>query len=237
VKSSKEYYGGAGWQSRDVIETRIRWEPRLGQLSRHYDNIAAPALSNHTNLMLRLGNYRFDQVVPYKPEQVGGACFHVPDLQPENAWTQAKTKLDLAAGDECRQAAQAQHVRNFVAQASYDKLNWTQQLLPMYVTYYTDDAGQPHMVYINGQNGSISGARLASQRKGWITAGICAVAAALTFIVALLFAALGAVVPVIAVLGVLLFVLAFAIGLFTIIPAVYPWQHNRRQQSQKITSA
>jgi hypothetical protein len=193
-------------------------------------------MSSHAGLMARLGNYHLDQAVPYKPELIGRASLRVPDLQPENAWSFAQSNLNRAAAEECRQAASAQHVRNFATHASYHKLNWTQQLLPMYVSFYTDDAGKPHMVTINGENGNISGVRLASQRKGWRVAGISAAIAAVTFIVALLAIALGKLVPPIAALGALMFVLAFGIGLFAIIPAVYPWQHNRSQLGPKITT-
>jgi len=230
VESSKEYYASGAWRSRKEIETRIRWEPRLGQLARHYDNVASPALSSHTTLMARLGGYRFDQATAYKTELIGGASLHVPDLQPDNAWPYVQSNVNGAAAEECRQAAAAQHVRNFAAHASYDHLNWTQQLLPMYVSYYTDDAGEPHLVYINGQTGSISGARLASQRKGWQTAAICAALSLAMFLFGILLIAAGGVIPLLALLGVLLGCLSIGLGIFAIVPAVWPWQWNRRQQ-------
>ena len=62
VKSSQESYSGGGWRTREVIETRIRWEPRLGQIRRHYDNITASALSYHNPL------WQFNPGVPPGPE-------------------------------------------------------------------------------------------------------------------------------------------------------------------------
>ena len=41
VKSSQEYYQNSQWRTREVKEDRIRWEPRVGLINRHYDNAIA----------------------------------------------------------------------------------------------------------------------------------------------------------------------------------------------------
>lgn len=112
-----------------------------------------------------------DQATAYQPGQVKGAAFRVPDLPSESAWPLAQAQLDEAASAECRQAAGAQHLRNFGLRADYESLHWTQMLLPLYVIWYTDDQGQPHTLYLNGQSGVIGGKRLVSQRKGGQIAG------------------------------------------------------------------
>ena len=42
-----------GWSSREVKETRTRWEPRLGRLKRAYQNLRAPALEEQAPGRLR----------------------------------------------------------------------------------------------------------------------------------------------------------------------------------------
>ncbi len=229
VKSSQESYGGSGWSTRAVVETRIRWEPRAGQIQRHYDNVAAPAISEQPRLLKLVGGYRFDQAKAYQPEQVKGAAFRVPDLPPESAWPLAQVQLDDAASTECRQAAGAQHLRHFTLRADYESMHWTQMLLPLYVTWYTDDQGQPHSLYLNGQSGVIGGTRLASQKKGWQWAGALLAAAAVVFILALLFAGLGLVFPPSMILGILLGIVAIVVACAAIVPAAWPWQWNRGQ--------
>ena len=237
VKSSQENYNDGGWRTREVIETRIRWEPRLGVVRRHYDNVAAPALSEHNGLWNLVGGYRLDQRSPYDPARVGGAAMRVPDLQPESSWPLAKSNLDVTVGVDCQKASGAQHIRNLSLKASYEPLNWTQMLLPLYISFYTDDSGQPHPVYVNGQTGAIGGLRLASQRKGWRWAGLTAAAAGGLLLIALLCFALSVAVPPLALLGIPLAVLAIAVGLGAIVPAVWPWQWNRKQQPHKITTS
>jgi hypothetical protein len=229
VKSSQESYTGSSWTTQDVVETRIRWEPRLGQINRHYDNIAVPAISDHQELTRQAGAYQVAQAVAYAPPQVAGAALRVPDLPPESAWPLAQANLDKAAAEECRQAADAPHLRNFSLRAAYENLHWTQLLLPLYATYYTDDDGQPRPVYINGQTGAIGGVRLASQRKGWMWAGITLGVAAAVFILALLVSAVGLVFPPAIVFGVIVGIAAVAIACAAIVPAAWPWQWNRKQ--------
>ena len=229
VKSSQESYTGRSWTTRDVVETRVRWEPRLGQIDRHYDNIAVPAISDHQQLVHHTGAYQMAQAVAYAPPHVAGAALRVPDLPPESAWPLAQANLDKAAAEECRQAANAQHLRNFSLRAAYENLHWTQLLLPLYATYYTDDEGRPRPVYINGQTGAIGGVRLASQRKGWMWAGIMGGIAASVFVAALLVSALGAVFPPAVIIGVILGILAVGLACAAIVPAAWPWQWNRRQ--------
>ncbi len=236
VKSSQESYANSGWRTREIIETRVRWEPRLGEIQRHYDNIATPALGEHANLWNLLKGYRLDQSVPYDPAKSSGASMHVPDLQPESAWPLAKSNLDRSAGNDCQKASGAQHIRNFNLKAAYEPLNWTQLLLPLYVSFYTDDAGQPHPVLVNGQTGAVGGLRLASQRKGWRYAGYAGAAAAGLLLLGLLCFALAVLLPPVGILGILLCIGALAAGLGAIIPAVWPWQWNRRQQQPKITT-
>jgi hypothetical protein len=229
VKSSQESYGKSGWTTHEVVETRIRWKPRAGQITRHYDNIAAPAISEQQRIFKLVGQYQLNQATVYQPEQIKGALLRIPDLPPESAWPLAQPILDEAASMECQQASGAQHMRNFGIRAEYQSLHWTQLLLPLYVTWYADDEGQPHAVYLNGQSGVIGGKRLASQKKGWQWAGILAAIAVAMFVLALLCAGFGMLFPPITLLGILLGVLAIVMACAAIVPAAWPWQWNRGQ--------
>lgn len=45
------------WLSQEIQETRIRWEPRLGSLSRIYPNIGAPALDDEPRIRQTVGDF------------------------------------------------------------------------------------------------------------------------------------------------------------------------------------
>ena len=92
VESSKEYYVNNRWQSRKQIETRVRWEPRLGEVSYHVDNITTPALEEHNNRWQMTGGYHLDRAITYDPDRLGSAFLEIPDRTPEDAWPLAKPK-------------------------------------------------------------------------------------------------------------------------------------------------
>lgn len=233
VKSTQESYGSSGWKTHEVVETRIRWEPRCGQIQRHYDNVKVPALSDHQRLLGLVGAYQFEQAQPYQPDLINGTILWSPDAQPASAWAQAQARLDEAAASECLQAVGAQHIRGFNLQATYDSRHWTQMLLPLYVTWYCDDQGQPHPIYLNGQSGVPGGMRLASQRNGWRLAGRLLAGAGVILLVALLFALLSLLFPPSLVLGAFLGIVALLLAGAAIIPAAWPWWWNKGQVERK----
>jgi hypothetical protein len=229
VKSSQESYSSGSWNSQERVETRIRWEKRLGQINRSYQNISVPAFSRSQLMENLVGGYDTRPSLPYSPAMVGQAVVHIPDLQPDEVWLAAQSQFNQAAAADIQAACQAQHTRNVSLHADYPSLNWTQLLLPLYSTFYRDDDGQVHSIFINGQSGQIGGVRLASQRKGWQWAGILGGSALAALIGAILFFLAGTLFPPVAVLGIILIIAAIVLGISAIFPAVSPWQWNRSQ--------
>ena len=230
VKSSQEFYASGGWRSREVIETRIRWEPRLGGLTRTYNNLTAPAISDQDRLLAQTGPSPYDQAVPYSAETLRGAALRIPDQAPEEAWPQAQSAFERSAAAECQQAASGQHLRGFKLQPAYAGVNWTQLLVPMYVSYYMDDHGKRVAVMINGTTGKISGRRLASPRKGLRWAGVSLLLAVALFVLALAVYALGrGALPQLTVVSPVLWLLGFLAAGFAAVPAAWPHIWNRRK--------
>ncbi len=232
VKSSQDAYQNGSWVAHEVVEDRVRYEPRTGTIDRRYNNAAVAALSIHSKMVGMAGDYRYNQAKPFERSQVGEALLQVPDLAPESAWPSARDRLDRTAIQDCVKASGAKHVRTSAVKLSYSDMNWTQMLLPLYASYYKDDDGNAHTVLINGQTGQIGGARIASQRKGWKVAGTSAGIGVALFLLALLFLALSENLPALSGIGSFLILIALGLGLFSIVPVVWPWQWNRRQTSE-----
>jgi hypothetical protein len=230
VKSSQESYQNNSWQSNEILETRVRWETRVGQFRRLYQNIVTPAFSQHVGRMSLIGGYDTAQAKAYAPSLIGKAAVQAPDLQPQEIWQAVEHAFVQKAEAEVQQAGQAQHIRNFSLDAAYESLNWTQLLLPLYSTYYKDDEGQTHIILINGQSGQIGGVRIASQRKGWYWAGLLASGALVILILAIISLLLGAIFLPATVIGTLLIIAAIICGICAVFPAVSPWQWNRDQR-------
>ncbi len=230
VESARDSLANGQWRSEKVVETRIRWEPRAGQMTRAYDNVATPALKDHARWLARGGAYPEAEALAYTSERLGRADVLIPDLVPEQAWPLVKAQLDDRVAADCAAAADAQHVRRIALQADYRDPRWTQLLFPAYLSFYADDAGVPQLVVVNGATGHIGGRRLASQRKGQRLAALLGIAAAIALVAGLVLLAAGVLLPPVALLGGLILIVALALGIAAIVPAVWPWQWNRSQR-------
>jgi hypothetical protein len=235
VKSSQEFFQGGSWQSRDITKTRVRWEPRLGLLTRMYNNVAVPAMNGYTQFADRIGKYRLDQAQTYQKDNLAEAVIRIPDLSPQNAWPIAQDNLKQIALKDCQQAVSADYLRNFSISAEFNNPHWTQLLLPLYFTWYRSDDGETIPIFIHGQSGNISGARLASRQKGLRSAAIAAGIAVLLFLLTLIFAAAAALFPFLSIPALLFGFTAFFTLAFALVPALYPWQWNRNQLSENMS--
>jgi hypothetical protein len=257
VSYQDRFSDAAGWESHEVTETRVRWEPRVGRLNRAYQNIPAPALEGFGLWRERLGDYdqalglvsptlerRFQRAQsehydlhgaqPYQAELLGDAIVRLPNRAPRDAWADAARGFRDAAADECRQAAGADDIREFGWSPQFGQLHWTQLLLPVYTTYYLDDQAVVRRVLVHGQTGRASGPRRASVRSAWLRALLVLVAAIGLIVAAALLAPwLGMVLPSISsdALGIALVVALLLVGQ-AISPFVTVARFNRRQEKE-----
>jgi len=225
--SYRERYQGGTWRSEQTTETRIRWEPRVGRLKRHYDNLAVPALQEHDRWMTGLGGYDYRVRRPYTAQAIERSVVRIPDHDPDAAWPDAEYVIDRTTSTECKSASEADHIRNWSMRAKYYHLNWTQMLVPAYVTSYTEgDTTYP--VWINGQSGKVYGIKHMSQHKAVVTSLVLGACAAFLFLVGMLLALIGAALVAPLVLGILSVAVGVLLGLLAPVPAIWVWLRNRR---------
>lgn len=163
VESALEHWDGSAWSSREVVETRVRWEPRVGQLERSVDNVPVPALQDHESVCAWVEDSGYQGLEAFASTHEG--LIRAPDILPDAGWGEAETQLQRVLAKQCQQAAGGQHVHDFRLQAQYTKPNWTTLLRPVWVTWYADDKGVHHRVWVDGTTGRVSGARLVSYRR------------------------------------------------------------------------
>ena len=218
-----------GWNSQRVTEQRIRWEQRLGRLQRKYDNTIAPALEQHTNLMRRLGQYNHKAAEPFQPQALDQAIIHLPDRPPTDAWSDTVPAFHAAAAEECRQASQADHVRDYRWSAKYHNQHWTLLMLPIYTTYYLDDNQQPQSILIHGQSGQISGQRRASMKRASRVALAIVAVAFVIFVFSLILGLAGFWLRPLNYLAIVSLMTAVIVGMLAITPIIMAQQFNRNQ--------
>lgn len=231
LSHQERYADGAGWQTREVRETRVRWEPRAGTLQRHYANTTAPAQAAHASLQRALGDVDLSAAVASTPEALEGAVVRVPDRAPETAWPDAESVVRERAIDDCRQASGADHLRDFRWAPTYAGHHWTLLLVPVFATAYLDDEGLPQRVLINGQTGRVYGAKRASASRAGRRAMIIGGVALALFIVSLIAALLSILLPPLLIVGLVGALTALLVGVAAVVPIARVWAFNRRRQA------
>ncbi len=230
VESHIERFSNGDWSTEAVIDTRIRWEDRYGQLIRPYDNAVVQALSDEESLTEWIGQTDTSKAIPVPAGAIDGTCVRVADLDTGSVWHAATSALRNRAGLDVQQAAGAEHIRQFSVDASYADVNWTWMLCPVWATWYEDDSGTGWVILVNGQTGACGGARLASNKKGWLWAsGVLSLAAVLALI-GLVILLIGVVLVPLLVVAAVVLVIAFVIACLAIWPAVKPWRWNKRER-------
>jgi len=234
VKSSVEKYSNGSWQSQDVIEKKLRWEKRSGEISRRYDNIPVLANTNFDKFLTSSNKNEYDlnQSIPYSPSIITNDRIAVPNIEPNLAWQKAQPTFEKLACNDVAIACDADQIQDYHLHPDFLNLNWTQVLLPVLTTYYLDDDGQYQIVMINGQTGAIKGKRIASQRKGFLYAGIAFTIALATFLLGLGAFAIAPIIPPISFLGLLLIPIAIIATIIAGYFMVSPWNWNKAQYQQ-----
>ena len=234
VKSHRTSYQNGQWHTQEVLESHADWEPRVGMMVKRLDNVPAPALEEHRVIVRQTGQYDDKKGKPYASDMLEQTAIRLPGRSTEDSYGDAEIGFKKRAASTCCKAAEGDDVRNYEWQHSLENLNWTQLLLPVYTTYYKDDDDNVRIVWINGQNGFISGSKRASLKRGqqiltlgWIAASIIAV--------------LGIVLSFLGNSGLLMggLILGAIVGVGSIVPYANAWQFNeqekKREQGQPFT--
>jgi len=229
VSHQERYADGAGWRTAEVRETRVRWEPRVGTLERHYDNTAAPALETQAALQRVLGSFDLAGAEPYRPESLGRVLIRMPDRPPQAAWPDAAAALQERAARECQIAAEADHIRSYRWSPAYTDPAWTLLLLPVLAAAYLDDDGAPQRVLIHGQTGQVYGARRGSMKRAQRVSLITGLIALAIFAIGLVLALLSLLLPPLLVVGIAIALAAIPVGIGAIFPIARVWSYNRKQ--------
>lgn len=230
VESHKSSYSGGQWYSEKVLETRLDWEKRLGRLSRDYQNISAPALDQHQGLMRALGGFPKRESEAYSSKNLQQAYVRLPQRSTKDAFPDAQENFKERAGEEVQEAAAAEKIRDFRWTATYSSENWTLMLLPIYLSYYTDDEDKKRLIFVNGQSAYLSGEKRASMKRARQVLIFGLALAAIAVLLALVVASFYPELENIAAIGTLI---AGVIGLSSVFPMIQVWQFNQRQEQDR----
>lgn len=235
VVSHEEMYNGNQhyWQSREVKEPRTRWENRVGQLHRSYQNVMAPAVDDADQIEASLGNFDLSSTQSFNQdclvENGRQVYLRLPDHPPKEAWSETAAAFQKAAAAEVQQACSADRLRQFRWKANYSRLNWTLMLLPIYSAFYLDDDGKPQPLFLHGQTGHLHGSRRASMQKARQTSLHLLLAGILLFLASILLDAVFPESPASRIISTYMSIIGIAGIIASAAPPLIVWDFNRRQ--------
>ena len=230
VMSHQERYKGGIWQSEEKEETRTRWEPRVGTLARHYENIESAAVHAFKAYGRHLGDWDLSAAQPYQPDAVAGSIVQRPMRSPDDAWREARSGFRNAVVREILEASGADDIRGFSWGPTFEERNWTQLLVPLYTTYYLNDDGEREVLFVHGQTGKTYGKLKASLRAARFRILVAVVAALLIFAGSMVLLVMGVI--FLPLLGLFALVgLAAAVGFLILaaMPLIVVSQFNKKQ--------
>ncbi|MCA9494479.1 MAG: hypothetical protein KC621_31345 [Myxococcales bacterium] len=237
VKSNKERFDGSAWNTVEEIDTRIRWEPRVGRIRRRLHNVATPALRDHDGWVKRVGATERTTARPHVDADLQGVTVRLPDLPPASAWAEALPALTDAAGALARSGASAEHKRAITLAGRWTDQHWTWLLLPVWTASYADDSGQRWLFVVNGQTGAVTGALPKKVALLWLVWGSLAAmgflgalfGALLTLVsIPLLTVAVGAIFMFV---GIFMLVIGLLVGGFACFPLFGGLSWNKAQRA------
>jgi uncharacterized membrane protein len=178
-----------------------------------------------------MGAFKLEEAVEYQVKEIENSFVRLPNRNTKDAWVEANPAIQTAAAEDCRQAAGADHIRQFSWKSQYSNNNWTLMLLPLYTTYYLDVEKVAQPVFIHGQTGQISGVRRASMKRGQRMSLIILVIAVLIFLLSIILAVASVELPILLVIGVFGFAIALLTAAGAVVPIAMVWQFNRGKKA------
>lgn len=238
ISHAESYDGNANrWQTRTLKEPRVRWESRVGQLNRGYQNVSAPATDDAAQIEKTLGRFNLDSARSYNADCLvsdgKAALIRLPDHPPKDSWSETAAAFQKAAAAEVQQACSADSLRQFRWDAQYARLNWTLMLLPVYSSSYRDDQGAPQPVHIHGQTGKISGVRKSSLRRARKTSLSLLLGGILLFVLGVVIDRISPASSMTAVFSTYASILGIAGIIGAAIPLLVTWDFNHRQDLER----
>jgi len=228
VVSHRESYSSNRWITSEVRESKIRWEPRAGRLRRRYGNVRVPAMDEIEEIRDKLGKFDTKSAEDYQPGLINKALIRLPNRDKVDAWPDTHLTFRQRATEECRQAAEADHIRQFGWNADYNNQSWSLLLLPIFSTFYLDDNNEPVPVLLNGRTGQLYGHKRASMKRAQRYSVALAIMAAFLFLITVLLLVTE---PS---LGAISGLAMIVVGVSAVLPIAYSSRFNRRQASDLV---
>lgn len=173
------YYVTVGSGKNKRRERRTRWYPAAGTFQRFFDDVLVLANTGlRRDFMLALEPWPMQKVVPFNQQMLAGFLAKTYDIDLDQCFDDAKSRIDAAIHTEVRQRIGGDTQRVHSIRSRYEAITFKHVLLPTWLMAYQFN-NKSYQVFINAATGEVQGERPYSAWKiafavlcGLITAGL-----------------------------------------------------------------
>lgn len=160
------------------------WRSVSGRYDRFFNDVLIPASGHYdAQLLDRLGNFRLDGLLGYKPDYLSGYIAERYSVGRDQGWERARRRIDAMLEDDIRSEIGGDEISGLTIGTQVAGRTYKHLLLPVWNAAYTY-RGKPFRFMVNGQTGLVSGEAPRSPWKiGFFTLACLAVAAAIAWFV------------------------------------------------------
>lgn len=141
-------------------ETRIRWEWRSGVHERFFDDLVVPG----GHFREWAAPYRLAEVKPYEPSYMAGHSAAHYTKDPQQAWPDAKQRMEAAISSDCHRLIGGDTQRNVRISTAHRGITYKLVLMPRWQGGFRYQ-GKNFQIVVNGQTGVVNGDRPWSKVK------------------------------------------------------------------------
>lgn len=157
VTVTKQVYENGKSVTKQVQETRIRWETKMG----HIDCAFVDMLSNastqfNTSKINALEPFDFREAKPYDPGFLSGFSAERYSLSLNDGFEQLKPTIHNEIVEAIRRKHHGDHIRNAQLSTDFTKVDFEHVLLPIWLSSYLY-RNKTYQFAINGQTGEVQG--------------------------------------------------------------------------------
>lgn len=154
--------------------TRVDWTPVSGHVDRFFDDVLiVGSKSIPKKYADRLDEWKLGEIVPYNENYLAGYRSEVYQVDLEEGFTDAKSKMDRIIEGDVRRDIGGDQQRIHYVNTRYEDITFKHILLPVWMNAYRYN-GKAYQFLVNGQTGEVEGARPYS----WVKIGLAVLAAA-----------------------------------------------------------
>lgn len=140
-------------------ERRTRWYSASGRFQRFFDDVLVLANTGlRREFMLALEPWPLLKVVPFNQQMLAGHMARTYDIDLDQSFTEAKSRIDSALHSEVRQRIGGDAQRVHDVDSRYEAITYKHLLLPVWLLAYKYK-DKTYQVFINAASGEVQGER------------------------------------------------------------------------------